>query len=160
MKQPATPLQRLRQKLYHQLSNGLNRATKMTPVNGRTDIPPRGCPAKIHPPKVSSLFPIPLKIPRHPNFPGGRRPPIKPNNYQVPLTSTKQLPGILPFQEVALPFLPLISKKKKLSGNNYRDGIILAPSLAPFRNQQPMVGYSELLYSFFTFLLAVIQVHE
>jgi hypothetical protein len=121
MKQPANPFQRSLQKLKHQLSNGLNRAAKITPVHDRTDIPPRGCPAKIHPPIMSNLIHIPLKITATPNllwrspatkhtkqlpftvdryktitvktsFPGGS-PPVPPTNFNGKKLSREQLPG-------------------------------------------------------------------
>lgn len=84
MKQPANPFQRSLQKLKHQLSNGLNRAAKITPVHDRTDIPPRGCPAKIHPPIMSNLIHIPLKITATPNLLW--RSPATKHTKQLPFT--------------------------------------------------------------------------
>lgn len=121
MKQPVTPFHRSRQKLKHQLSTGLNRTAKITPVNDRTGILPRGCPAKIHPPKMSNLFDIQLVVTGTPNlpwrspaanqtkrlpgtvdryktitgktsFPGGRS-PVPPTNFGEYFFSQKQLPG-------------------------------------------------------------------
>ena len=145
MEKPETLMQRSRQEPNRQVPNDLNRASKTTP----NDILPREWPANIHPPKMSNLIHIPLKIAGSPNL--SRRSPAANPTEQLPcpvvryktITGKGSSPG-------GGPLVPPINFNKKkfyqeqLPGEDY-----FCPNFSLFRNQKSMVEYSELLYSFF-----------
>ena len=108
MKQPEIPFQRPFQKLNRRLFNTFNRLARIT----LTALPSGAGRPKYALPR-SQASPIHrCHLAEHPTVPGGRRPPVTPNNCRESWTGSEQLLGKVPFQEVAFPVPPLISAKK------------------------------------------------